>query len=29
MARELVRTGAIPASAIERPKPREEVPAWR
>ncbi|MGN6742943.1 MAG: hypothetical protein ACTHJL_06550 [Amnibacterium sp.] len=29
MARELVRTGAIPASAIERPKDREEVPAWR
>src|SRR5579875_1409994 len=29
MARELVRTGAIPASAIERPKEREEVPAWR
>jgi hypothetical protein len=29
MARELVRTGAIPASAIERPQGREEVPAWR
>ncbi len=29
MARELVRTGAIPASAIEKPKGREEVPAWR
>jgi hypothetical protein len=29
MARELVRTGAVPASAIERPQGREEVPAWR